>query len=507
MTARALGLTLALTALAAAAPLPAQQERFRKTAPQPEPLQEDIGLPALTAPTSLSNGLKVSVAYRDGTGFIGLELLVNAGESASPAPDPGLATFVASLLGRGAQGRSAAEIEETIEALGGTFFVTVSQDYVRISLQVLEESLDKALDLLGLILLQPQFTEREIAIVRRMITYDLQDRESSPEFVAKRQLYAILFKGHPYANQALTRKLLKTWSAREAQDFFDRFYRPNNAQLILTGNLNLSQAARKVSHVFNTWAPRDVPPSAVRPVRPPEKDRIAVVDLPSLRDACYVYVGTAFPRPATADRFALTVLNQVLGGSLGSRLLMNLREAKQYANYAFSETEFLRAAGILFVRARVLPDKVVASALEIQRELRALAGASAASPAEIEPAKTYLLGNFPIGLERFDQLTARMADIVALGAGDELWNGYYAQVKQVDADRVQKAAQAFLQLPLVTVIAGDRAALADRLSVLDTYDLYDINGQFLATYTKDKKGADHEAGGMRPEFQRRPGQE
>ena len=507
MSPRPLCVAFVLAVLAAAGPLAGQQERFRKTPPPPEPLQQEIGLPALALPVELSNGLKVSVAYREGTGFMGLELVVYAGESASPAAEPGLATFVASLLGRGTQGRSASDIEETIESLGGTFFVTVSQDYVRISLHVLEENLDKALGLLGLMLLQPQFAEKEIAIVRRMITYDLQEREANPEFVAKRQLYSLLFKGHPYENQAPSRKLLKSWTTREAQDFFDRFYRPNNAHLILTGSANLGQAARKVSHVLNTWARGEIPPTAIPPVRPPDKDRICVVDLPSSRDACYVFVGTAFPRPAIGDRFALTVLNQVLGGSLGSRLLMNLREAKQYANYAFSETDFLRAAGILFVRARVLPDKAVASALEIQRELRSLAGAAPASPSEIEPAKTYLLGNFPVGLERFDQLTARMADIIALSGGDELWNGYYGQVMQVDADRVQKAAQAYLQKPLVTVIAGDRASLADRLAAFDTYDVYDAKGQYLATYTnKDKKGALHEAGGMRPEFQRRSGQ-
>jgi zinc protease len=507
MKTRACCLSLGLAAVLAGGPLAGQQERFRKVAPPPEPLQQELGLPPLSAPAVLSNGLKVSVAYRDGTGFMGLELLVYAGESMSPDAEPGLATFVASLLGRGTQTRSAAEIEEAVESLGGTFFVTVSQDYIHISLHVLEENLDKALDLLGQILLQPQFLDREIADIRRMITYDLQDREQNPEFVAKRQLYRILFKGHPYEKLTFSRNLLRSWTVREVQDFYDRFFLPNNAHLILTGNVNLSQATRKVSHVLNTWAARDISAPSVKPVRPPEKDRICLIDLPQSRDACYLFVGTAFPRPPTADRAALAVLNQVLGGSLGSRLLMNLREAKEYANYAFSETEIFRAGGLLFVRARVLPDKVVPSIQEIQKEIRSLAGANPAQPGEIEPAKTDLLGNFPIGLERFDQLTARMADIIALGGGEEFWNGYYSQVILVDADRVLKAAQSYLQQPFVTVIAGDRAGLADRLSALDTYDVYDAKGQFVTTYTKDKKGARHEAGGMRPEFQRRPGQE
>ena len=98
---------------------------------------------------------------------------------------------------------------------------------------------------------------------------------------------------------------------------------------------------------------------------------------------------------------------------------------------------------------------------EIQKEVRALATTRPAVPAEIEPAKTYLLGNFPLGLERFEQLTARMADIVALGDGEELWNGYYEPVRLVDAERVFEAAQKYLlPLPFVAVIVGDRASLS-----------------------------------------------
>lgn len=498
---------LGLAVVLAAVPLAGQQERFRKTPPAPEALQLELGLPPLLAPAILSNGLKVSVAYREGTGFMGIELLIYAGESASPDGAPGLATFVASMLSRGTQLRSAAELEETVESLGGTFFVNVSQDYIRISLQVLEENLDRALEFLSQILLQPQFLDRDIADLRRMISYDLQDKELRPEFAAKRQLYSLLFKGQPYERLAFSRDLLRAWTVRDVQDFFDRFYRPNNAHLILTGNVNLSQATRKISHVLNTWAPGDIAAAPLKPVRPLDKERIALVDFPQSRDACYLYVGTAFPRPSTPDRAALTVLNQVLGGSLGSRLLMNLRESKEYANYAFSELEIFRAGGLLFVRARVLPDKVVLALQEIQREIRSLAGTNPALAGEIEPAKTYLLGNFPIGLERFDQLTARMADILGLGAGEELWNGYYGQVEIVDADRVLKVAQGYLLKPFAVVIAGDRASLADRLSALDAYDVYDAKGQFVASYAKDKKGAVHETGGMRPEFQRRPGQE
>jgi zinc protease len=461
-----------------------QQERFRKSQPPPEPLQ-DLKLPRIE-PAVLSNQLRVVSVTRENAAFISLQLIVHAGESLSPDKLPGTATFVASLLGRGTQTRSVADVEEFVESIGGTLTVSVTQDDVFLTFHFLEEYLDSALGLLGQILLQPNFSQREIDYVKFTTTYDLLAKEKDPDFAAHRQLYRLLFQNHTYAKFAFSSEVIKSWNPDSLLDFFGRYYRPNNAEIVLSGSLNLNGATRKISQYLNLWQPRDLPAAAVEPLKLPGKDRVCLVDVPQARD-CMIYMGTVLPTPRIPERFDLAVLNQLLGGTPTSRLFMNLRESKAFANFAYSQTDFFKAGGVFLVRARVRPDVVGLAVQEIQKEIRALIK-EPVSGLEIEQAKSYLIFNFPLQIERYDEFSRKLAEIQARDEGEEFWSRYYEQVMSVNAERVFAAAQKFLSRPFIVVVAGDKSVLGDHLTDLESYDVVDTKGQLLSSQTKDKKG-------------------
>ena len=181
-----------------------------------------------------------------------------------------------------------------------------------------------------------------------------------------------------------------------------------------------------------------------------------------------------------------------LGGTPASRLFMNLRESKNYAYFAACETQFLRAAGLLTVRAKVKPDSVVASIREIQREL--LASAAGPLPSEdIEQAKAFLINHFPLEIESFDLLTERAVLNKAYGEGDDLWNQVYRQISLVNADRVFEVARRVLLRPLVIVVAGDKNVLSSKMNEFDTVEVYDNLGRLQYTATQNKKEPSHEA--------------
>jgi zinc protease len=495
-----IGVALAIWACLAAV-LAAQQDKFRKTPPPPDPLQKFD--PPRIELARLVNGLGVSVVYRENLPFVSLQLILQAGESASPDDLPGLATYALSMLPRSTQFLSSSDIEERIEASGGTLSVSVTPDYAVLRFQFLEEYLDQALDLLSQMILQPGFSDRESASVKLSATYDLLAKEKNTEFVARRQMLRLLFTGHPYEKYAFKRSVIKNWNLKSLLNFFDGFYRPNNAQLVIAGNLNMNTATRKVSHVLATWEKRDRAPAVLPPVRPPEKERICLIDVPKAKDAT-VYFGTVVPSLTGPDRFALTVLNQALGGTPISRLFMNLRESQALAYEAFSEVQFFRACGVLFIRARVTPEGVAPSIREIEKEI--MAAANAPMPAlEIEQAKSYLIGNFPVKIQNFEAFSARAAEAQAENSRNELWTNYCEQVMLVSAESVFASAQKYLLQPFLIVIAGDKSVLSDRLAEFEAFDVYDNQGQFLYTVKIEKKGAENEARGMRPELQRRPG--
>jgi zinc protease len=459
-------------AVLAAAAAGSGQERFRRTPPNPDPL------PQLRLPTveihKLSNGLLLAACKRDHLPLMSLQLVILAGEAQSPDSAPGTATLTAQMILQGTDLISAEDVQSRIESIGGEFTTSTSLDYTLFSFNFLEDYLDPALEILAPLILQPAFPRRELDIVKRTMHYSLRDRARDPEFLARRQLCQLLFAKHPYSKGFFNEDAVKAIGRAQVQAFYDDFYRPNNAILVLSGNLSLTNATGKVSHYLNTWAPRDVvrPPAA--PPEPNLKMRIGLVDVPETRDATLV-IGTAVGPASSPDALPLEVLSQVLGGTPTSRLFMNLRETKGYAFYAFSELELFQDSGLFLVRARVRPESCGPAVEEIQHEITGAVEERIPSY-DIEQAKSRLIGNFPLGIEAFDRLAARVAEIQAFNLGEESWNRHYESIMLVSPETVFGTAQKYPFRTPVVVIVGDKNALIDHLQAFDRIEVFDIKG-------------------------------
>jgi len=472
------GLALALVMCVCAA---AQgQERFRQRLPAPDPRPE-MRLPRLETVT-LSNGLVMTVVTRETEPITSLHLIFFCGEVTSPEKTPGLATLAAGVLGQGTQLHSAAEIEERIESLGGSFAASADRDVILLGFHFPEEYLDEALELIAEIVLLPRIGDREIKIVQSMVSSEMTAEERDPSFVALRFLGGYLFRGHPYGRFAFGRSAIKTWTPRDLVEFWDRQIRPNNAQVVLTGAVNVNTASRKISHALSTWRPRETPAVPLPAPRPPERTRICFIDLPRAPHGT-ICAGTVLPPLVPGERFALTVLGQLLGGTINSRLFLNLRESKGYAYEAASGPEFYRAGGAFTVRAVVRPEVIAASVREIFAELRRLTREPVPLD-EIEAAKFSLMGGFPLRLDRYDNFSGYIAAMKASGAGEELWTRFPANVMEVDAERILQAAQKYLSQPFIVVIAGSFRVCREALTEFEEVEVYDTRGQLLETIKK-----------------------
>jgi predicted Zn-dependent peptidase len=456
------------------------QERFRKSPPIPDPLQE-LRLPLIESAT-LSNGLTLAVARKASSPLMSLQLVVLAGESDSRPDLPGSASLTANMIGRGTDLLSAGEIEERIESIGGEFAASVSLDVTVFTFNVLEENLDKALEIFSTIVLKGSFPEGQMDTVKRTMYYELFEREKDPEYVAKRQLFRMLFKGHPYQTSIFNEDVIKNVGREDILSFYDRFYRPNNTLLVIAGNMNLSTASRKVSHYFNTWTARRMDRPLLPSPPPNDREQVAFIDLPQAKDATIVLGNVIFPA-TNSDYFPFIVLNQVLGGTMGSRLFMNLRESKGYASYAFSGADFFKSCGVFWVRAKVTPEVIRDSVQEVLKEI----GPSAiekTSSFEIEQAKSFLIGNFPLKNEPLTSFSLEIARIKAFNLGEDHWNMYYENIILVNLERVLATAQRFLQPRPAIVIVGNKGLVADYLREFDKVDIYDISGNLRSTINK-----------------------
>ncbi len=470
-----------MAVIAALAPPAGAQERFRRTPPLADAQPHELSLPAIERIT-LSNGLSVAVAYRAGSPLITLQLVVRAGDADSPPDLPAVAALTARMIGKGTKLLSADYIQNMLESMGADFSATVLMDYTVLTLHVLEEYLDKALFAMRLMVLEPSFSERELVAVRRTAFWELFERKKNPEFLGWRQLIRTLFENNPYQTATYAEDVIKYVTAKDVAAFYARFYRPNNAVFLVSGNVTGDTAARKVSLHFNTWVPQPVQRAPVPPPAPNANDRICFVADAAAKDAT-IFAGNVIMDASDPDFFPMLVLKQVLGGTTQSRLFMNLRESKGYAYFAFSETEFFRTCGVFWARARVTPETIVPAVREIEREIRALS-TETILPAEIEEAKSYLIGNLPARFESIEGFADWMARVVALDLDLGHWDRMPEQLKLVNVERARAAAQKHVAAKPLIVIVGHPDWPGLYMGGFETVEVYDTTGTLKATLRK-----------------------
>ena len=456
------------------------QERFRRTPPLPDAFRE-LRLPAIES-FPLPNGLTVAVTARPGLPVTTIQLVVLAGGSDSPRSTPDVATLTARMIGRGTLELSAENIEREIDAMGGDFSATVTVDYTVLTFHVLSEYLDQTLALLRLMILQPAFTDTELASVRRTFFYELMEKRKDPDFVGQRQLLRILFENHPYETVTYAEDAVKFVTTKDVQAFFSRFYRPENAVLIVSGDVDGQATARKVGQQFASWVRRDYERPTLPPLAANRKERVCFIDHPTSEEFV-IFVGNLVMPPTSPDYYPFLVLNQVLGGTMGSRLFMNLRESKGYAYEAFSEAQFFRACGVFWARIKVAPETIHAAVQEVIKEMRALASEKAI-PEEIEQAKSFLIGHLPLSLESFEGYSEKLAQVVALGLGAGHWNKASDNLMLVNGEKVLEAAQRYFPPVPVVVIVGNRAWAEQALGDFNVVEIYDSMGAFKMTLRK-----------------------
>jgi predicted Zn-dependent peptidase len=456
------------------------QERFRKAPPDPEPLSP-LRLPPVESHV-LTNGLRIGVAPRPRSPVAVIHVVILAGEADSPPGLPSVAALTAGMIGRGTPLLTASDMENAVDRMGATFMTDVAPDMTVFTFTCLERDVDRALGLLKTMLLEANFDERQIEGVKRTLFYDRLTKERDPEFVARRQLFRLLFAGHPYQITTYTEESVRSATRRDLETFYSRYYRPNNAIIVVTGDYSLSTVSLKVSRQFNAWVARDVERPFLPPPVPNSASRVCFVDLPSAQNA-YLYIGNIVMPMTSPDYFSWLVLDQVLGGTTSSRLFMNLRETRSFAYYAFSETNFFRTSGIFWARAKVTPEVVSPAVQEILKDLENLASERLAV-FEMEQAKAFLIGNFPLRLETPEEFGLRVARILAYNLGAEHWNKYLDAVMLVSLDRVLETSQRYLLPKPVVVIVGSGDQVVDHLREFESIEIYDSKGAWKQTIQK-----------------------
>jgi len=444
------------------------QEKFRYEPPNPMPLPA-LQLPKIQSAV-LSNQLDLSVIRRMNSPLTEMRLIIHAGESFSPDDMPGLATFTAQMITKGTTGVSSLEINQKIESMGGSLAVEIFPDHSVFKLSFLNEYLEPAI-----LIMQPSFSRTDIESTKRELYYHITEEDTSAEIKSKKLLYNVLFENHPYRKFALDSKAIQSFSRKESLSFYEKFYCPNNSHLLFTGDLSLSTASRLVSRYFNIWKPVRMDRYRFNDPEPKADTRICFTDTPRSQDAV-VYIGFVLPPKTKETYFPVLAMNQVLGGTHTSRLFMKLRESKGYAYWAFSGIEYHNNCGIFLIRARIRKDVVKESVDAIMSEINRIKTQKIPIQ-ELELAKAYLLGHFPVELSSPEGFNHYLMKLSFFNLNSPFWENYFENIMLVNSEMVFQAAQSFLNHPPVVCIAGDLNNLIDSIKAFGEIEVYDNSGQ------------------------------
>jgi len=404
---------------------------------------DPVGAAPLASREVLPNGIRLLVAPRPSIPIVVLRAYIRAGSAYDPADAPGLANLTAELLTRGTAKRTGPELDRAIEFVGGSLEADAGRDGATVSLAVLKKDLDLGLDLLTEVLLTPSFPEDELRRKIGEIEGELQRSEENPEVVAGRALARILYPGHPYGHPVSgTIESVRKLTRDQVVSFHRSYYRPDAATIAVVGDVTMDEIRQALLRRLSGWkAPAQ--PLPVIPEAPASPPVVAeTVSRPDLTQAT-VYLGRPGIRQDHPDYFPLVVANYILGGGSASRLYTRVREERGLAYSVYSNLSPGRYGASYAVALQTRIDSV-ADAVKLVKEQMTDLSQATVSDRELQVAKSFLIGSFPLRLDTSRKVADLLIAIEEYGLGLEYPEHFKREIAKVSAADVQRVASRYM---------------------------------------------------------------
>lgn len=446
-------------AVVASSPLIAQQRPDRSKPPVTGPAPE-LKLPPIQKFT-LGNGLRVWLLEQHEVPLVQANLVVLSGASADVPGQFGAASMTAAMLDEGAAGKAALALADEIEFLGATLGTSASFDASAVRLSTPAARLADAMTLMAQVALTPDFPETDFNRLRtERLTSLLQARDDASALVGLAFPRLLYGPEHRYGTGAAgTEATLKALGVAELRAFHRAHYRPDNAVMIVVGDITAAALRPLVEQRFGSWKADGAmgPSLPVRNSPQPGKRQIYIVDKPGAAQS-QIRIGLVGVPRSTPDYITLDVLNTMFGGAFTSRLNQNLRETHGYTYGAFSMFDMRKAAGPFFAMAGVQTDKTADALKEFFVELTNILKPVPAD--ELDRFKNYAALGYAGEFETSSQLAGKLEELAVHNLPEDVFSTYVGAVQKVTPADVQRVAKQYLLLDkMAVVIVGDRAKI------------------------------------------------
>ncbi len=452
------------------------QNDFRKTAPKAGPAPKiELGK---TEQLTLKNGLKIIVVENHKLPKITYQIFVDKppileGEYA------GYVEMAGQMLSRGTTTRSKAEIDQYVDFIGASLNTSANG----ITGECLTKHQDKLLTIMADVLFNPTFPAEEYEKLKKQTLSALAQDKDDPNTIAD-NVSSVLrnSKNHPYG-EITTEKTIEKITVEKCREYYDKYFKPNISYLIITGDVDAKKAFEKASEYFAKWENKTV---VKQPYPTPQKPPNTMVDFVDKTGAVQSVINITYPvelKPGTPDVIKASVLNTVLGGYFGSRLMSNIREDKGYTYGARSSLDYDPVIGDFTAYASVRNEVTDSSVIEFLKEINRLR-TETISEEELTMVKNVMTGNFARSLERPETVARYALNVARYNLPEDYYATYLEKLSKVTATDIKDMANKYLTPDRAHIlIVGNKDEVAEKLkpfSPANSVNFFDVYGNPLS---------------------------
>lgn len=402
---------------------------------------------------TLKNGIKVFTLNNGSQELTKIEFLFKAGMFYQPKPL--IASAANNLLETGTKSYTANQISDGIDFYGSFFECSVDQDYSSLALFSLNKYLDNSLKFVEEIIKYPTFPKEEFDIYISNKKQKHLVNSQKVNVLARRRFSELIFgEKHPYGIDVKTEDFEKL-SVNEVKDFYSHFYHSANCTIIASGKLpdNLIDV---LNNYFGSsaWGNANIITEPKAEVSTTKDNKHFVEKADAIQSA--IRVGRIMFNKKHEDYFKFQVLNTILGGYFGSRLMANIREDKGYTYGIGSGLSSLVNAGYFFISTEVGADVTNDALKEIYAEIKLLRE-ELVGEEELETVRNYVLGQFLRSVDGAYALADKFKAIWEFGLGYDYFDRYFDAVKSVTPQELKDLANKYLQeKDLIELVVGKK---------------------------------------------------
>ncbi len=436
----------------------------------------EIKLPPITEKT-LDNGLEIIVIENHELPVVYFKMVMAAGSLCDPPDKEGLANFTAEMISKGTETRTAVQIAEEIDFVGGSLTGSADRDAVYINSGVLVRHFDVALNLLSDIILNPVFSDEEIERLSKKTLSEIIQSKDNPSKVCANAFDTELFGSHPYGHPLIgTKESLEAIDRDDVIGFYDTYFRPNNSFLIIAGDIEPGEAISRVSGILGDWQRKSIPQFHVTSPAAVEGKRVLLIDKPDATQT-YIRFGNFGMIRQGDDYYSFMVMNYILGSGVSfvNRLMQQVRDEAGLTYDIRTVNEFNTLPGAFYCNTFTENDstlRAINAALSIMKDM----AENPVSDEEYKNAISFYTGYYPTTLETPSRVAREIIKVKLYDFPISYIEDFTTNIRKVKKSDILDIAKKIIDTEnIVFVVVSKAADVQEDLKTLGPVKVMNIN--------------------------------